>query len=167
MFLFTRPYRTRIDAFLRERESDSFSYKEVGATRDVPPAGYNIDRNRVLVGRGRDDFDRAKNAIREWRMFEVPGLELFYPATPIETGRSVALLARHLGFYSLSSCRIVYTIAEADRFGFAYGTLTEHLESGEERFTIDFHEGTGEVWYDILAFSRPGNLLVSLGYPYS
>ena len=167
MFLFSHPDYAQIDAFLRERESDSFSYEEVGATRDVPPASYNIDRNRLLIGHGGDDFEHAKNAVREWRMFEVPGLDLFYPDTPIEAGRNVALLAHHLGFYSLSSCRIVYTIAEADRFGFAYGTLTEHVESGEERFTVEFHEETGEVWYDILAFSRPGNLLVSLGYPYS
>ena len=166
MFLLTRPDAAQIDEFLRARETDSFSYPEVGATRGRPPAGYVVDHNRVLLGRGKAGFDRAKQAVREWKMFDVPGLELFYPDTPIEPGRNVAPLARHLGFYSLNSCRIVYVIDEPDRFGFAYGTLPEHAESGEERFTVEFHPDSGEVWYDVFAFSRPGNLLVTLGYPY-
>jgi len=166
MFLLTRPNAAQIDAFLQERESDSFSYREVGGTRESPPSGYNIDHNRMMIGNGEKDFEAAKVAIREWKMFDVPGLELFYSDTPIEAGRNVAPLARHLGFYSLNSCRIVYVIDEAERFGFAYGTLTEHAEIGEERFTVEFHRDTGEVWYDIFAFSRPGSFLVKLGYPY-
>lgn len=166
MFLLSRPDASKVRAFLKERESDSYSYREVGATGGPPPAGYNIDHNRRLIGNGDEEFARAKQAIRDWRMFDIPGLELFYPDTPIETGREVALLARHLGFYSLNSCRIVYVLDEPARFGFAYGTLTEHLEIGEERFAVELHPETGEVWYDILAFSRPAHLLVKLGYPY-
>jgi uncharacterized protein (UPF0548 family) len=166
MFLFSRPTDNQIEDFLGKCESDSFSYPEVGATRDTPPAGYNIDHNRMLIGRDASDFERAKTAIREWKMFEVPGLQLFYPDTPIEAGRNVAPLAYHLGFYSLNSCRVAYVIDEPNRYGFAYGTLTEHVEIGEERFIVEFHENTGEVWYDIFAFSRPGHLLVKLGYPY-
>ena len=51
------------------------------------------------------------------------------------------------------------------RFGFAYGTLPEHAESGEERFTVEWHEADDAVWYDILAFSRPHQLLARLGKP--
>ena len=167
MFLLTKPDPEQILRFLKERESDKFSYSEVGATRGTPPANYNIDHNRQLLGKGREDFEKAKNAIRHWKMFEIPGLSLFYPNTPVESGRDVALLARHLGFWSLSSCRIAYVIDEENRFGFAYGTLTEHVETGEERFTVEFDPESGEVWYDILAFSLPGNILVWLGYPYS
>lgn len=167
MFLFSRPVDTEIEAFQKARESDVFSYLEVGGSRNAPfPTGYNLDHNRQLLGRGREDFERAKEAMRSWTMFSVPGLELFHTNTPIEPGRNVALLAHHLGFYSLSSCRIVYVIDWPHRFGFGYGTLTEHVEIGEERFIVDLHRETGEVWYDILAFSRPAHLLVKLGYPY-
>jgi uncharacterized protein (UPF0548 family) len=167
MFLLIKPKPVQIDEFLKLRESDKFSYPFVGATREpTPPAGYNIDHNRQLLGHGRGDFEKAKDAIRNWKMFEVSGLKLIYPDTPIEPGRNVVLLARHLGFWSLSSCRIVYVIEEENRFGFAYGTLTEHVEIGEERFTIEFCRTSDEVWYDILAFSRPGHILVKLGYPY-
>jgi uncharacterized protein (UPF0548 family) len=33
-------------------------------------------------------------------------------------------------------CRVIYTITEPRRKGFAYGTLPGHPESGEEAFTI-------------------------------
>jgi len=53
------------------------------------------------------------------------------------------------------------------RFGFAYGTLEEHAESGEERFTVEWNRDEDKVWYDILAFSRPRQMLAKLGYPLS
>ena len=168
MFLLTKPSVSDVVAFLDERRSHVLSYPHVGATRGPsPPKGYDIDHNRQLLGTGEETFDKAKQAIRRWKMFDIPGLGLYFEDTPIEAGRDVALLAGHLAFYSLNSCRVVYVIDEEYRFGFAYGTLTEHLESGEERFTVEFYPETGEVWYDIYAFSRPGHILVKLGYPYA
>ena len=52
------------------------------------------------------------------------------------------------------------------RFGFAYGTLAEHAESGEERFTVEWDD-QDNVGYDILTFSRPRHPLARLGYPLS
>lgn len=168
MFLLTRPSIADIENFLVDRKSDVFSYPAVGATREPsPPTGYDVDHNRQLLGRGHEVFERAKQAIRRWKMFEISGIKLFPNDTPIEPNRNVAIFADHLGFHSLNSCRIVYVIDEPVRFGFAYGTLTEHAESGEERFSVEYHPDTNEVWYDIYAFSRPGNLLISLGYPYA
>jgi uncharacterized protein (UPF0548 family) len=63
----------------------------------------------------------------------------------------------------------VYVVDEPGpirRCGFAYGTLPDHAESGEERFLIEWDQASGEVWYDILAFSRPHLLLARLGYPF-
>ena len=163
-----KPTTAQIDKFLDSLRSDGFSYPDVGATREsARPDGYDIDHNRQFLGKGHETFERAKQAVCRWKMFDVPGLKLIRDDTPIEAGRNVALLASHLGFYSLSSCRIVYLINESDRFGFAYGTLTQHAESGEERFTVEYDGGTGEVWYDIYAFSRPGHWMVRLGYPYA
>ena len=50
------------------------------------------------------------------------------------------------------------------RFGFAYGTLPDHVECGEERFMIEWL-ADDSVWYDILAFSRPRHPLVRLSSP--
>ncbi len=73
--------------------------------------------------------------------------------------------------YTLSACKIVYTMDETDedslvrRFGFAVGTLETHVESGEERFLIEWDPRTDLVHYDILVFSRPQTWFVRLGYP--
>ena len=78
-------------------------------------------------------------------------------------------MARRLGLWWLNACRIVYVVDEAGpvrRYGFAYGTLPDHAGTGEERFLVEWDRASGEVWYDILAFSRPHQLLTRLGYPY-
>lgn len=167
MFLLTKPSVLDLENFLADRVKDTLSYSEVSATFDVPPTGYTIDHNRIKIGHGAADFETACQAIRNWKMFDLGWVELFRTDTPIEVDQNVAILVNHLGFWSLSSARIVYTIKEEFRYGFAYGTLTEHAEIGEERFSVEFDAATGEVWYDLLAFSRPAAFLAKLGYPIS
>jgi uncharacterized protein (UPF0548 family) len=103
-------------------------------------------------------------------MFSMPWVTLHWPSAPIRVGTDVAVSIHHFGCYSLNACRIVYVVDEEvpiKRFGFAYGTLAEHAESGEERFTIEWNRDDDMVWYDILAFSRPRQMLARLGYPLS
>jgi uncharacterized protein (UPF0548 family) len=55
----------------------------------------------------------------------------------------------------------VYLIDESGeslRYGFAYGTLNDHAEIGEERFTVEYHPRDGSIWYDIYALSKPGTI---------
>jgi uncharacterized protein (UPF0548 family) len=170
MFLFSHPSDDQVRQFLKAQERVDFSYPEVGSTGSSVPAGYNIDHNRIRLGNGIDAFHRAKAAIQAWKMFDLPWVKLYYPDTPIEVGRTVAILVRHFGFYSLNAARIVYLIdeeADIHRFGFVYGTLAEHSEIGEERFSVEYDPVTGDVWYDLFAFSRPGHYLAKLGYPLS
>jgi uncharacterized protein (UPF0548 family) len=67
----------------------------------------------------------------------------------------------------LLPCRIVYVIdqpaAISRRFGFGYGTLAGHWESGEEQFLVE-QLPSGEVYYDLYAFSRPAFWLARVGY---
>jgi uncharacterized protein (UPF0548 family) len=103
-------------------------------------------------------------------MFNIPWLRLYWPTTPIEVGANVAVLVHQFGFYSLNAARIVYLVREdgpVTRYGFAYGTLAEHAERGEERFTVEWDQSEGKVWYDILAFSQPQMTVAKLGYPLS
>lgn len=170
MFLLTRPDKVFIQNFIERCADDNFSYDEVGASFSGSPHEFNTDHNRIQLGQGPNDFEKAKAAIRSWKMFDLGWVELCWPDTPIEIGRNVAVLVNHFGFYSLNACRIVYLInemADIQRFGFAYGTLTEHGETGEERFSVEFHPETGEVWYDLYAFSKPNHPLAKLGYPIS
>jgi uncharacterized protein (UPF0548 family) len=103
-------------------------------------------------------------------MFETDVTEIHPPRISVEVGNNVAVLARHFGFWSLNACRIVYLLeenADIKQRGFAYGTLREHGEQGEERFMVEWHRNTDEVWYDLLAFSRPKHILARIGYPVS
>ena len=169
MFFLTQPRDSVIREFLLSQRNGSFSYPEVGATASDSPASYNVDHYRIKLGEGEELFARACDAIRRWAMFDLGWVRLVNSDAPIERGATVAVLARHLGFWSLNACRVVYVVDEEDslrkRFGFAYGTLADHIERGEERFTVELNRGEETVWYNILAFSRPNQLLIKLGYP--
>jgi uncharacterized protein (UPF0548 family) len=168
MLLLHRPSEPRIRQFLASVEDDHFSYPEIGATRGTPPKRCAVDHNRIQLGRGAETFARAVAAVRRWEMFHLGWVELCWPDAPIRVGSTVAILSRQCGFWSLNASRIIYLIDEDGpirRCGFAYGTLTEHVESGEERFTVEWREGDDSVWYDLLAFSRPNHPLVTIGYP--
>jgi uncharacterized protein (UPF0548 family) len=168
MFCLSRPNRKFIAAFLSAQQNQKFSYSDVGCSRQQVPKGYVTDHNRVDLGKGIEAFDRAKRAVRNWKMFDMPWIELCWPETPIEPGANVAVLVSHLGFWSLNACRIVYVIDErgsSEKYGFAYGTLPDHGERGEERFIVEFNSD-GTVYYDLYAISRPGNS-ARLAYPYT
>jgi uncharacterized protein (UPF0548 family) len=102
-------------------------------------------------------------------MFDMPWLQLCWPDAPIEPGVEVAVLTWHFGFWSLNIARIVYVFDESAsgrRFGFAYGTLPEHSEVGEERFGVSLDPADQSVWFEIFAFSRP-KWIAAIGYPIS
>ena len=176
MFLPRQPSDETIRQFISSQHNLPFSYREVGATRSevvlsattVPlKSDYKIDHNRMRLGDGEDVYLRAVAALKSWKQFDLGWVTIVPPNTPVEVGRTVAVQARTFGFWSLSAARIVYVIedeAPVKRFGFAYGTLPNHVECGEERFTIEQRED-GSVWYDIYAFSHPQHPLVRLGFP--
>jgi uncharacterized protein (UPF0548 family) len=166
-----RPSDRAIREFVDRQQTATFSYAEVGGTRSMPPRSYTIDRNRVRLGAGGRAFDAGVAALQQWQMFNTGWLTLCWPTAPIDPGTTVGILAPlMIGLWSLNACRIVYTFdedAELRRYGFAYGTLADHMETGEERFAIEWHREDDSVWYDILAFSRPRHLLARLGKPFS
>lgn len=170
VFLLTQPAPKRIERFFALQRNRTFSYREVGHTRRGAPPGYQVDHNRIQIGEGRAAFARAVEAMRSWKMFDLGWISAHPPTAPIVPGSTVVIRVRHLGFWSLNACRIVYTIDDEGpivRFGFAYGTLPDHAEQGEERFMVEWHHDDGSVWYDILAFSRPSHTLARIGQPFS
>jgi uncharacterized protein (UPF0548 family) len=167
MWTLTRPGDEQVRAFLQRQAQEPFSYAEVGASATGPPAGWTVDHNRVRLGSGQAVFDAACEALRRWRQFPAPLTRICPPDAPLEPDITVAVLARAFGLWWLNAARIVYAIDEAGpprRFGFAYGTLPAHVESGEERFSVE-HHADDSVWYDILAFSRPRYWMTRLAYP--
>jgi uncharacterized protein (UPF0548 family) len=167
MFLIRRPSAHTIDRFLSESRGLPLSYSPVGIVQSEPP-GYARDQLSVSIGRGRGDFGRARDALLAWKHFDLGWVELFPPHAPAEPGTVVAVLIRHFGLWSLNGCRVVYTVGSRDdetRFGFAYGTLTNHAEAGEELFELFVDPGTDAVIYRIRAASRPRAALAQVGQP--
>jgi uncharacterized protein (UPF0548 family) len=165
MFRFSEPETAAIRDFINDRQFLEFSYPEEGATRDGKrPPGYAADRNRIQLGTGEETFEQAKKAVRDWRMFALDWVKLCWPFKKIQPGVMVAVVAQHFGFWSIHAARIVYVIDEPRRFGFAYGTLGDHAEKGEERFLVEWRDDDS-VWYEISSFSRPNHWLVWLVYP--
>jgi len=138
-------------------------------TGDHAPRGFVVDHNRVGLGAGERAFARAVDAVRRWEMFNIGWVALCWPEVPIEADRTVAIFVPLVGLWSLNACRIVYVIDERggaiERFGFAYGTLPDHMESGEERFSVEWRRDDDSVWYDLFAFSRPRHPLARLARP--
>jgi uncharacterized protein (UPF0548 family) len=177
MLLLKKPTDRQVQDFLEQQAPTELTYQGIGLTATQPPAGYRVDHTRVSLGHGERAFAAARRALEQWRQFHIGWLETWPANAPIQDGQVVVIVAQSVGLWWLNACRIVYSIDEPGgahvgqgdkpagrRFGFAYGTLSDHAGTGEERFLVEMDE-EGEVWYDILAFSRPRHPLARLGYP--
>ena len=164
MFRITEPSDDDVAKFISSQRNLEFTYPEVGATNTTPPAGYTVDHNRIQLGHGEATYKRAVEALKKWQQFDLGWVTIVPRGVKVEVGATVAVKARAFGTWSLSAARVAYVIDEARRFGFAYGTLPDHVECGEERFMIEWLPDDS-VWYDIVAFSRPRHPLVRLSAP--
>ncbi len=140
------------------------TYTEVGATRGALPSGYHhLSRSREL-GSGPDAFAVAASALLAWQVQLRAGVQVIASARVAEPGASV-LLGVGAGRLRLRApCRVVYTVAEPRRRGFAYGTLAGHPECGEEAFVVE-HRDDGSVAFLVTAFSRPATLAARAAGP--
>lgn len=166
MFLVRRPQQRAIDEFLRASQELPLSYTPVGVARSGG-RGFRSDELKVRIGSGEAAYRRGMRALREWRQFDLRWTTVFPRAASTSPGTVVAVLIKHLGFYSLNGARVVYSIGSehSTEFGYAYGTLTNHAESGEEIFAVRFDESTGAVTYHLRAASRPRVFLARAGFP--
>ena len=118
------------------------------------PAGYQHLEGTRTLGRGVDDFRRVSDALMSWGVQRGAGLRVDATSEQAASGEIVTV---RLGLGALAvkaPCVVVYTVHEARRRGFAYGTLPGHPECGEELFLIE-HVDDDSVRLTIRAFSRP------------
>ena len=155
------PTDEQLQKLLDRQMIAALTYEHVGATRDAAlPHGYSHDRYQTAI----DSFERAKDGLAAWRAHLDAGVAVYPLDAPLDTGTNVIVTARAGLIHALAPCRIVYTIDEPDRFGFAYGTLPGHPECGEEAFIVE-RDHAGRATFSIVAFSRPAELLARLGRP--
>lgn len=169
MYSLRKPDNQMVERFLEAESRQDLTYPDVGATAGETPAGYKVNHTRVELGSGEAVYDAAVEALKGWDQFGLPWVTIGPDRAAIKTGGVVAVVARKLGVWWLNSCRIVYVTevrGPVHRFGFAYGTLPAHMGRGEERFLVEWDRESDQVWYDILAFSKPQHLLCKIGYPF-
>jgi uncharacterized protein (UPF0548 family) len=170
VFLHRRPSADQVQRFLTGSVSSPLSYAPMGIAKEAP-AGSASTRPAPPSAAARRILPRPVNALIAWKHFDLGWLEVFPRRSPMVVGTLVVALVRHLGFWSLNACRIVYLIDEdhdssgSRKFGFAYGTPRNHAGQGEEIFTVSHHLDTDDVRYEIRAVSRPRAPLARLGYP--
>ncbi|MFJ1757877.1 DUF1990 family protein [Kitasatospora sp. NPDC088134] len=144
------------------------SYPEVGATRNAAfPAGYGLLRRRVHLGRGPEVLERAGAHVLGWGTQLDTGFAVHPWTGPAAPGDTVLLRLAPPGLRwprLVISCRVVWTVRDRQRIGFAYGTLPGHPECGEESFVVEM-DADGEVWFEVAAFSRPAAWYARLGRP--
>lgn len=169
MFFATKPSASRIQQFIEEQSKLTFSYRAVGRTRTNSPPEYPIKHHTLELGKGEEIFESAVKALHQWKMYDQGWIELCWTNLPVIEGTVTAVLVQHYGFWSLNSCRVVYVLREesvhAIKEVFAVGTLPDHAEEGEERFSIIWNLEDDIVSYDIYAFARPKHILARVGAP--
>jgi uncharacterized protein (UPF0548 family) len=165
VIVLTRDPRTFVADQLRRSCDQAVTYPEIGRTQasELPP-GYNHDRVRLSVGEGDLAWERARAAIRLWRAHAHAGITISPADAPVREGTTI-IASRNFGpMLILAPCRVVRETDEPSRFGFAYGTLPGHPASGEEAFHVVL-EADGGVTAEIVAFSRPADLLTRAASP--
>jgi len=168
MFTLVKPSAGRIERFLRDGAASPLSYGPVGLARGGAGRRFCQDSSTVVLGSGEAVLERAWVALQAWRQFDFGWVELVASGPPTTVGTHLAVLIRHLGFWSLNGGRIVYTLEDDERTvrrGYAYGTLPSHAERGEEIFEVSMDRATRAVSYSIRAVSRPRSPLAWCGYP--
>jgi uncharacterized protein (UPF0548 family) len=137
------------------------TYPEIGATRgeDMPDGYRHLTRHEQL-GTGAEAFRRAVAGLRDWDMQRGAGLRISRVTPPPAVGGRMTAAVAGLRI----PCQVVWVVAEERRYGYGYGTLPGHPETGEEAFMVHL-DGADRVWLDIRAFSRPGRWFTRLAGP--
>jgi len=129
---------------------------------------YDLDHYRILLGKGEVIYRRSVEALRGWKHLETEWVDVCYPV-PIVVGADVAIIAKAIGIWTVSVCRVIYVIEDEmvpfKRFGFGYGTLPMHVTKGEGRFMVEWNTQTDEVFYDYFSFSQPESWYTKIAYP--
>lgn len=149
-----RPSPAKLADLARQYRTAAPTYEPVGATlAGEMPVGYVHDDESVVLGHSDATFASARLALQNWAAHEGAGIVVSEGAV-IREGETVALAAPLPVGTALAVCRIVRTVNEENRYGFAYGTLPLHPEQGEEAFLIERGDAD-DVLFRIVAFSKP------------
>jgi uncharacterized protein (UPF0548 family) len=148
----------------RKLTKAELTYVEVGRTAGALPPGYHHLRRSVVIGIGSAVFAAAADSLLSWSVHSRAGLRVAASQPRAQQGVVLVLRIGAGGVRIGAPCRVVYTVTEPRRQGFAYGTLPGHPESGEEAFLVE-HKPDDTVTFTITAFSRPATAPARIAGP--
>jgi uncharacterized protein (UPF0548 family) len=141
-----------------------------GATREALlegaplPAGYHHLRLTRPIGRGRAAFEAATDSLLGWGVHRGSAMRVVATEPRAVPGATVVSALGAGPLRLPAPCRVVWAVDDPDRRGFGYATLPGHPEDGEEAFLVHI-DGTGVVWFTVVAFSRPARWFTRAGGP--
>ena len=147
-------------------EPFSFHFAPGTVLTDAVPRGYEPLRRRAVVGASAD-FDRLARDVFAWRVQRGSGVRVVdasgADAPDVVDGLDARVVIPLLAIGAVrielaAPLRVSAVVREADRVGFAYGTVRGHPEHGEEAWLLE--RADGEVTLTIRALSKPA-------FPYS
>jgi hypothetical protein len=159
----------------------NYDDKMYHATKDKQ--GWHIDRYQAKLAMeppgdpiAGGAFQTAKNAIQ---LYQFPDPRLIYavfdPDAPLP-GRNMLMFAKFAGFTFNFGVRVTNVVDETRKngagepvivWGYSYRTLKGHFEIGEIRFEVSKNVITGEIGFEINAYSKPSripNFFYRLGF---
>jgi uncharacterized protein (UPF0548 family) len=102
-------------------------------------------------------FDAEGNAIAPAR--SETDVRYDSDGTPyVGAGTTIRVEGRVKGMRADAELRVIFAVEEPRRVGFALGTVSDSVVSGEESFMLDWHDND-EVWFTVRAFDAPRAML--------
>ena len=173
---------------MSKKQSRPYNYPEIGATKrtDTPTSmrrGYRASEERIHIGSGQRRWEHAWKETLSWGIQRKSGYTVLpihppqpHPGAPsaphaaeptpelAREGMEVLLQKRFGPLRLKMPVRVVYTIDEPARKGFAFGTLKGHPVSGEAAFIVQ-RNPDDSVWFTLRSLSGPGKGLWLFAHP--
>lgn len=123
--------------------------------QDLGLDGWQITDRSLVLGQGRECFSHAVDRLFSWRAHESAGVKV----------QDLGEDRLELKFGpTLSPCLVLERSLDNSQAVLVYGTLSGHVESGEEAFHIEM-ASDGTVTGRCVAFSRPAWIWARIGAP--
>jgi uncharacterized protein (UPF0548 family) len=134
----------------------TFDFLPATVLSDERPRGYRRLLREGVIGTAAR-FESAAEAVLDWQVQRRSGIAVLSDsgddAPRASEGLEGVVVVPVLGVAVSAPFRVTRVIHEADRVGFAYGTLPGHPEVGEEAFLVRLVGS--ETVFELRALSRP------------
>lgn len=141
------------------------TYPQIGASAQEPlPEGYRQVRRRAHVGNGTEVFRAVASGMQGMRVHRHAGLAVRSHFDAPSVGARFSSGLRLCGVRLWAPCEFVWIADTPDCYGYGFGTVTGHPESGEEAMEVAI-DNRERVEFTIRAFSRHSAWYARLGAP--